>query len=170
MEIKLREYQYSDIVQLSNRANSEKVSRYMIDTFPYPYTKEHAHWWVTVGCKANGAVSRVILCDEIFVGGIGVTPQKGWKSHTGEIGYWLGEKYWGRGIAQKSVELMTEFAFKEMSLLKLFGIVLSPNKGSMKVLEKCGYQLEGVLKSEVMKHGRYYDIYHYGKCKKSTTP
>ena len=82
-----------------------------------------------------------------------------------EIGYWVGQEYWGLGIATEALRQMTVLAFSELNYSKLFAPVLNPNGASMRVLEKNHYRLEGVLNKEVMKHGQYFDIYYYAKCR-----
>lgn len=161
--IKLREYKKSDTDRLVQLANNENVSRYLVDSFPYPYTRKDAEWWIDIGCKKNGAITRVIVYQEEFVGGIGIQPKIGWKSHLAEIGYWLGEEYWGRGIGTEALGIMTHLALSAGKYKKLFAPVLGPNRASMEVLEKNGYILEGILKQEVFKGGQYYDICHYAK-------
>ena len=161
--VKLRDYQESDAKRLVMLANNENVSRYLIYTFPCPYTQKDADWWISTGAQENGAVNKVIEHHGEFVGGIGIMPQTGWRSHVAEIGYWIGEAYWGRGIATEALRQMTDYAFKELKYQKLFGPVLEPNRASMKVLEKNDYQLEGILKQEVVKHGQYFDLFHYAR-------
>lgn len=159
--ITLRDYQSTDADRLVELANNENVSRYLIDTFPYPYTKQDADWWIASGAHENAAVTKVIEYKGEFVGSVGITPQMGWRSHMAEIGYWLGEDYWGRGIATEALKQMTALAFLEPKYKKLYAPVLAPNRVSMKVLEKNNYRLEGVLRKEVIKHNHYFDIYHY---------
>lgn len=161
--IRLREYESSDAPRLVELANNQKVSQFLIYTFPYPYTEEDANWWITTGARDNGAITKVIEYDGIFIGSVGITPQPGWRSHTAEIGYWLGEEFWGRGLATQVLELMTKHAFSEGGWEKLFAPVLAPNRASARVLEKNGYQLEGVLRNEVIKNGQMYDMLHYAK-------
>ncbi|MCH8010780.1 MAG: GNAT family N-acetyltransferase [Candidatus Marinimicrobia bacterium] len=143
--------------------NNENVSRYLVYTFPYPYTKQDAEWWIEIGSKANGSVTKVIEYRGEFVGGVGIKPQTGWKSHLAEIGFWVGEEYWGKGITSEALRTMSDLVFSTMKYKKLFAPVLGPNKASMRVLEKCEYNLEGVLKREVFKGGQYSDVYHYAK-------
>ena len=159
--ITLRDYQPADKTKLVLLANNQNVSRYLVDTFPYPYTQQDADWWIATGSKANNAVTKVIQDRGEFVGSVGIMPQTGWRNHIAEIGYWLGEAYWGRGIATEALAIMTDYATSDLKYKKLFAPVLEPNKASMRVLEKCGYQLEGILKHEVFKDGKYFDIYHY---------
>jgi ribosomal-protein-alanine N-acetyltransferase len=161
--IALREYTDSDLERLVHLANNENVSRYLVYTFPYPYTTADAEWWIATGSKQNGAITRVIEYKGLFVGSVGITPQSGWREHLGEIGYWVGEDYWGKGIATAALRQMTEYGFKSRNFLKLFAPVLAPNVASMKVLEKCGYQLEGILKGEVQKGGIYFDTHRFAR-------
>jgi ribosomal-protein-alanine N-acetyltransferase len=161
--IALREYADSDLERLVNLANNENVSRYLVYTFPYPYTRDDAEWWIGTGSKQNGAITRVIEYQGLFVGSVGITPQSGWREHLGEIGYWVAEDYWGKGIATTALHQMTDYGFKTRNFRKLNAPVLAPNIASMRVLEKCGYELEGILKGEVKKRGTYFDIHHFAQ-------
>ena len=161
--IRLRDYDATDAPRLVELANNENVSRFLIYTFPFPYTMKDADWWIATGSNANGAKTKVIEYDGAFIGSVGITPQVGWKSHTAEIGYWLGEEFWGRGIASQVLKQMTEDAFSEGMWEKLFAPVLAPNRASARVLEKNGFHLEGILKNEVIKNGQMYDILHYAR-------
>ena len=161
--VTLRDYKTSDIDRLVALANNKNVSQYLIYTFPYPYTKEAAEFWIAEGSQFNGAITKVIELDGLFVGSVGLSPQIGWRAHCAEIGYWLGESYWGNGVATQALKQMTDEAFGVHKFKKLFAPVLSPNIASMKVLEKCDYQLEGVLKDEVCKESQYFDIHLYAK-------
>ena len=161
--IALREYTDSDLDRLVKLADNENVSRYLVYTFPYPYTKEDAAWWIGIGSRHNGAITRVIEYQGVFVGSVGITPQTGWREHLGEIGYWLGEDYWGQGIATAALAQMTDYGFSHRHFRKLFAPALAPNVASMRVLEKCGYQREGILKDEVQKSGRYFDSHHFAR-------
>jgi len=163
MDSILRELLPSDLGRLVSLANDENVSRYLVYTFPYPYTPADAEWWIATGSKQNGAITRVILYGGEFAGLVGITPQTGWRDHLAEIGYWLGTKYWGKGIATSALKQMTDYGFASLGLKKLYAPVLAPNVASMRVLAKCGYELEGVLKSEVHKAGRIYDIHQFAK-------
>jgi ribosomal-protein-alanine N-acetyltransferase len=159
--IVLREYLDADLDRLVSLANNENVSRYLVDTFPYPFTKALGEWWIRTGSKQNGAITRVIEHEGRFVGSVGINPQIGWRDHLGEIGYWVAEEHWGKGIATAALRLMTDYGFTARQLRKLYAPVLSPNVASMRVLEKCGYTCEAILKTEVQKGGIYFDIHHF---------
>lgn len=163
--ITLRDYVLTDAERLVELANNSRVTQYLIYTFPYPYTRQDADLWITHGSKSNGAVTKVIEFQGVFVGSVAITPQVGWKSHSAEIGYWLGETYWGQGIATTALAHMSALAFSDTHCTKLFAPVLGPNKASMRVLEKCGYALEGVFKKDVYKNGQFFDGHYYAKHK-----
>jgi RimJ/RimL family protein N-acetyltransferase len=167
--ITLRELRPSDLSRLVSLANDESVSRYLVYTFPYPYTEADAKWWINEGSKQNGATTRVIEYGGELCGLAGITPQSGWRAHLGEIGYWVGRQYWGKGIATAALQQMTDYAFVTLGLQKLYAPVLAPNMASMRVLEKCAYTLEGILKSEVRKGSRYFDIHHFARASSETS-
>ena len=161
--ITLRDYTKTDADRLIDLANNENVSRYLIYTFPYPYTIRDAAWWIESGSKANNSVTKAIEYRGNFVGSVAIMPQTGWKGHSAEIGFWVGEEYWGKGIATEALRIMSDLAFSDMKYKKLFAPVLGPNKASMRVLEKCDYVLEGVFKQDVFKGEQYFDGYYYAK-------
>jgi [ribosomal protein S5]-alanine N-acetyltransferase len=163
MAIQLRDYCVADASRLVELANNVKVSRYLRETFPFPYALADAEWWIAVGAQAEGVLTQVIEFHGEFVGSVGIVAQLGWRAHLAEIGYWLGEPYWGQGIATEALGQMSAIAFATQRYRKLFAPVLAPNVASMRVLEKCGYQLEGVLRQEVCKQGQYFDLYYYAK-------
>lgn len=165
--IVLREYKASDTEELVRLANNRNISRYLVETFPHPYTRTDAEWWIEAGSKEGGAINMVIECQGRLSGGIGIKPQTGWKAHVAEIGYWLGENYWGRGIASEALNEMTRRAFSLHGFRKLFAPVLGPNTASMRVLEKCSFVLEGVMKEEVCVDGKYLDVHHYARRRKT---
>lgn len=159
--IELRDYRKTDADRLIQLVNNKNVSRYLVYTFPYPYTRKDAEWWIAVGATENKAITKIIEYQREFVGSVGITPQTDWRNHIAEIGYWVGEKYWRHGIATYALRKMTELAFSTNRYKKLFAPVLKPNKASIRVLKKNEYQLEGILKQEVFKDEQYFDVYHF---------
>ena len=153
--IKLRSFNNGDIPALIKNANNSKISRYLRDTFPYPYTEQDAEWWISKGSRQG--INRAIIYQGDFAGTIGVTPFKGEKRHLGEIGYWLGEPFWGKGIAARAVQILTREVFETTNLQKLTAGVYSPNKASIRVLQKAGYIQEAVLKRNIIKNNEFYD-------------
>jgi len=163
VRISLRDYTLADIDRLVLLANNENVSRYLVDTFPFPYTARDARWWIETGSAECGATTRVIVCNDEFVGSVGILPATRWRAHVTEIGYWVAEPYWGRGIATAALCEMTAYAFTEPGCEKPVAPVLAPNVASMRVLAKCGYRSEGCMAREVRKNGRTWDVLRYAK-------
>lgn len=158
----LREFEQNDIGILPQLANNINVTRYLTTSFPSSYTIEDAEWWVNVGCK-QGIIAKAIEVNHKLAGSIGVTPGKYNHILSAEIGYWLGEEYWGKGIATEAVRKMTAYTFSNTDIVRLFAPVFSPNNASMKVLEKCNYTLEGILKKATYKDGLFYDEHLYAR-------
>src|SRR5260370_10857001 len=97
--ITLRELIPSDLDRLVSLANNEDVSRYLLYTFPYPYTKADGEWWINTGSKQHGATTRVIEYRGELSGLVGITSQSGWPEHLGGICYCVGIVYWCQSIA-----------------------------------------------------------------------
>ncbi len=163
--IKLRNFAGSDSEALLEQANNLNVTKYLTDTFPSPYTLKDAEWWLSTGCK-NG-FNKVIEYKNKFAGSIGAIPLVNEKRFSASIGYWLGEEYWGKGIASKALDILTEEIFSNTDIIRLYAGVYSPNVASRKVLEKSGYVQEAILAKSIFKNGKFYDEYIYSKIKTS---
>lgn len=161
--IKLRELIQEDENKIVIHLNNEDVVRFLSSRIPNPYTQEDARWWINEGSKSE--IVRAITFDGEFVGVVGVRRDSLEHSHRGEIGYWLGKPYWGKGIVTRAVELICHEIFKKTDIVKLYAPVFSPNEGSKKVLLKNGFQLEGVIAMGIQKDSTYYDECIYGKSK-----
>jgi len=167
-KITIRPYRKGDERSLQKSANNKAVARYM-STLPSPYRIKDAKEWV-VKClkeykekKQNGINMAIVNEDRQIIGGIGLSNIE--KNHKAEIGYWLNETYWGKGIITIAVRALTTFGFEKLKLKRLYAHVFSQNKASMRVLEKAGYKREGVLKKHHKKNTKYYDSTIYAKLK-----
>ena len=147
--ISVREYEKRDAEANLKYANNPNIGRYLFETFPSPYTLEDSTWWTSVGYKELAGLHRAIDLDGECIGSIGVTPGEMENRFAWEIAYWVGQPHWGKGYGTDAVSQISEFIFKNTDAKRLFAPVLSPNKASMRVLEKCGYKLEGVHVSAV---------------------
>ncbi|MBK5142444.1 GNAT family N-acetyltransferase [Budviciaceae bacterium BWR-B9] len=162
MEIKKLSYDYvSDIAIF---ANNKKIADNLRDIFPHPYTEENARQFVEfcIDTPESKQVNRAIFHDDKAVGVISLTLGEDVYAKSAEIGYWLAELYWGKGIMTDAARQMCCIAFGQYNLARLFAAVYSYNKESCKVLEKCGFEMEGVLKKSVFKNGQFFDSYMYG--------
>lgn len=131
----------------------------MRDAFPYPYTMDHAVQWLTHTIENTKDILFAIDINGEAVGGIGVMPRTDVYRKSAEIGYWLGEIYWGKGFATEAVYVMTEYALANTELVRIFAEVFERNKASLRVLEKSGYYLESIAKKAVIKNEILMDEY-----------
>jgi RimJ/RimL family protein N-acetyltransferase len=157
----LRPPRISDLPALVKHANNRSVSENLRDRFPSPYTEAHARQWVDFASREDPPCHFAVVVDGEMVGGIGVNVQPDVFRRSAEIGYWLGEAYWGRGIMTEAVPAVTRYALDTLDICRVFAGVFDPNPGSSRVLEKAGYVLEGRLHRAVCKNGQMRDQLMY---------
>ena len=155
---KLRPFRRGDEPFVAENINDRKIERYTLN-IPYPYTLKAARQWVDFNRKLERGKSKTQLnlaidLDGRVIGGIGLFAMNG---HRAEIGYWLGVKYWGKGIVSGAVKTLTRYALKELKLRRVYAKVFAVNKASARVLQKAGYKYEGRLVKDAVKHGRPVD-------------
>jgi RimJ/RimL family protein N-acetyltransferase len=153
----LRPWRYSDAPSLAMHANNENVWRNMSDTFPHPYTLDIAQQWVTRGYIEFGGDNWAIDCQGEAVGGCGVIQAKGQWRCNAEIGYWLAQPFWGRGITTQVARVLTDYAFSLPDVTRVYAPVHATNPASMRVLEKNGFTREALLRKSAFKAGQVID-------------
>ena len=159
MELKLtrstiREWRVGDETSLVRHANNHKIWLNVRDAFPHPYTTADAEDGIRKASSDDPMISFAIEVDGQAVGGIGLVPQTDIFRRSAEIGYWLGEAYWGRGIVSEAVSAFTEWAFANFDLCRIYAGVFEWNPSSARVLEKAGFEFEGRMKKAVIKEDR----------------
>jgi [ribosomal protein S5]-alanine N-acetyltransferase len=159
----LRPWRESDIEQLAQIANDKDVARYMADRFPHPYTEEDARFWISLHRECETLNNFAIEVNGVVAGGIGMDPLEGERRLGAQFGYWLGREYWGKGIATAACAAFTDYVLNERAFLRLEASVYAPNQASMRVLEKCGYTCEGIMRKAIVKHGEILDAHLYAK-------
>jgi len=150
----VRPWRDGDQRSLALHANNPNVARQLRDRFPDPYTLNDARHFIDSATAARPILNFAITIDGEPVGGIGFSPGTDVERYSAEIGYWLGESYWGRGIMPEAVHLVSQYAFERCDLLRLFALPFADNAQSIRVLEKAGYTLEGILRSSSVKFGK----------------
>jgi RimJ/RimL family protein N-acetyltransferase len=153
----VRSYVAADAAALARHANNAAVARGLRDRFPHPYTRVDAETFLRGIASGPAESDFAIASPDEVIGGIGVQRQHDVHRLTAEIGYWLGEPFWGRGIATRAVSAVSDWLFATTSLERLFACVFETNPASTRVLEKAGYQLEGRMRRAVFKDGRVFD-------------
>ncbi len=163
VHINLRDYQQADIESIHQLLNNFAVSRYLSSRIPFPYSHADAEWWVNSGSKQE--ITRVIEFNQQLAGIVGVIPGRYENRYCGELGYWLGQPFWGKGLATLAVSDMTTLIFTETDIVRLVAPIYEPNKASMRVAEKSGYHLEGIAEQAIFKDGQFFDEYIYVRLK-----
>ncbi len=167
MTIELKEWTIEDKESLMEISNA--VDRtYLSNRLPYPYTEENAVWWITnivQEKEGKSGIFRSISVDGKIVGNISVEKKEDIFEKDGEIGFMLAPEGESKGIMTEAVSQLCKIAFEELELERITGRVFAPNIASQKVLEKCGFQLEGTMRRAVIKNGEIFDLYCYGKLK-----
>ena len=154
---RVRPWSEADAGSLQRHANNRNVSRQLRDRFPYPYEAQHAKSFLEIVTQQPTPTAWAIEADGAAVGGIGLQMQGDIERVSAEIGYWLGEPYWGRGIATEAVKAVTAQAFTLFDLTRIFAVVFTDHAASQRVLEKAGYIKEGHLRQSAIKDGAIRD-------------
>lgn len=153
----------SDAESLVRHADNINVARQLRDRFPHPYTRANASIFLKAATSAAEPSNLAIDVDGEAAGAIGYVPGIDVERYSAEIGYWLGESYWGRGIVTEALLLVTEYVFGAGNLLRLFALPFADNVASTRVLEKAGFVREAVLRSSSVKYGQPRDQALYAR-------
>lgn len=159
----LRPWASGDATSLVRHANNIRVAQYLRDRFPNPYTRSDARTFLKAMAAAKRPTNFAIVVEGDPVGGIGYVPGHDIERYSAEVGYWLGEPYWGRGIVSEALNALSEYAFREADVLRLFALSFAENAASIRVLEKAGFAFEGLLRSSCVKYGQPRDQALYAR-------
>jgi len=163
--LSIRAYKASDIDSLVANADEKEVWRNLRDRFPHPYTKKDAREWIELASDFRPVTNFAITVDDQCVGGIGLALNQDVHRKSGEIGYWLGKKFWGQGIVSRLLGPTTDYFFSEHDIVRIYAFVFDWNPASARVLKKAGYECEGRLKKSVFKDGNYCDQLMFARIK-----
>jgi ribosomal-protein-alanine N-acetyltransferase len=157
----VRSYRAEDAESLASYADNRKVWQNLRDGFPHPYTVDHAKAFIQRALRSSPETMFAIRVDGAAAGGIGFTLHTDVERISAEIGYWLGEPFWGRGIMTEALKAVTRYAVERHGLHRVYAVPYEPNKASHRVLEKAGYTLEGRMRKSAIKDGRIIDQFMY---------
>ncbi len=175
MEIKLQrssltEWRESYADALAEQANNPKIAQYLRDSFPSPYTKEDAIAWIQFNqSKTEPAKNLAIIVNGLCVGAIGLLPNTDIHRCNIELGYWIGEAYWGQGIVTEAVQHMIIYTFEHFEVSRIYAGVFKGNMGSQNVLKKAGFTLESTIPKGVIKNGVLLDEHIYSVLRPEVT-
>lgn len=153
----IRPWAESDAESLQRHANNREVSIQLRDRFPFPYGIEQARAFLEWITKQSSPTVWAIEVEGHAVGGIGIELHTDVERVSAEIGYWLGQAYWGRGIASDALRAVTAEAFKRFEITRLYAVPFADHTASVRVLEKAGYIREGHLRQSAIKNGKIRD-------------
>lgn len=161
----IRSFKEKDADSIVKHANNREVSKYMRDSFPYPYIKENAVQWIDF-VKKNYSTLFFALADETeLIGGIGAVPQTDVHRFSAEVGFWLGQSHWNKRIITIALPVFCNYLFTKFDFNRLTANVFEGNEASKKVLEKNGFVLEGTQRKNVFKENKFVDNYIYALLK-----
>ena len=163
--VKLRTLQHSDASKMALMLNQKSLWDNMRDNMPYPYTETDAVYFINLSIESKAGINFAILYKNDFCSVIGVKPQTDVHRKSVEIGYWIGQAYWNKGIATQAVKLMTQWVFEHLNVNRIFARVFAFNVASQKVLLKNHYRQEATLKQAVYKNGIFVDEFIFAKLK-----
>ncbi len=167
-KIILRPLELNHKHELARQANNKKIWDNLRDYIPYPYREKDAVEFINMTASENPRLTFGITYEGKFAGVIGMIRRKDVYRHTAELGYWIGEAYWGKGIGTVAVKLATDYAFKELEMVRIVACVFDFNIASMCVLEKNGYVKEGIGRKAVFKNGIFCDEHRYAIVKRGS--
>ena len=150
----VRPWRMDDAEAVVRHANNINVARQLRDRFPHPYTRANAIAFLKAAVGSADASNLAIEVNGEAAGAIGYVRGVDVERYSAEIGYWLGENYWRRGIASEALTLVTTHVFESINLLRLFALPFADNIGSIRVLEKAGYVREAILRASSVKYGK----------------
>ncbi len=159
--LKLRPFRESDSLKLSEFCNNKKVWDNLRDYIPHPYSESNALEYIRFCQSEDPQLTFAIEYEGKFAGSIGLVKQSDVYKLTAEIGYWIGEPYWGKGITTQAAKMITDYGFNKLGLVRIFSGVFDFNKASQRVLEKAGFKLECVFEKSIYKNGKICDEYRY---------
>ena len=159
----VRPWRPDDAESLVRHANNRKVWLALRDGFPHPYMIEDARKFLQATIKSEPITLFCVEVNGAAAGGIGIHLGIDVHRHTAELGYWLGEEFWGRSIMTEAVMAFADFCFKTFSLRRIYAEPFANNPASGRVLEKAGFTLEGRLKNNVIKDGELLDSLLYAR-------
>ncbi len=153
----VRPWRITDVPPLVKYANNAHIARQLRDRFPHPYPAADARHFIHAVAGARTPTSFAIVIDDEAAGAIGISPGADVERFSAEIGYWLGEPFWGRGIVPEALRLVSAYAFDTCNMLRLFALPFADNVQSIRALEKAGYLHEAILRASSVKHGQVRD-------------
>jgi RimJ/RimL family protein N-acetyltransferase len=157
IDFTLRAFQKSDLDDLVKCANNQNIADNLMDRYPYPYTVEDGKEFILFATSKNPLEIKAIEINGKVNGALGLHPGVDIYCKNAELGYWLAEPFWGKGIMSRAIPKIVEYGFQNFDIDRIFARPFGTNLASQRVLEKSGFILEGRFANTLYKNGRYED-------------
>ncbi|TND10575.1 MAG: hypothetical protein FD123_217 [Bacteroidetes bacterium] len=167
-DFSLRPWALADLHSLVKYANNPKIAQNMTDQFPHPYTEEKGSAFINNAAAGSPVHIFAIDINGEACGGIGLHPQSDVHCKNAELGYWLAEPFWGKGIIPQAIARIVDYGFKTFAIDRIFARPYGTNTASQRVLEKAGFVLEARFEKTIFKNGAYLDELIYATRRKTT--
>ena len=164
-DLQIRSWRKADLAALVRHANNPKIAANLRDQFPHPYSRRDGIEYLSFVRDQRPERNFALQYDNEAIGGLGFQLGIDISRVTAEMGYWVSESFWGRGFASRAARALSEWAFDEYKLTRVFALVFSHNLASVRVLEKAGFQCEGLMRRSAIKNGVVLDQLLYAKLK-----
>ena len=163
MTCKIRKWALSDAKDLAAALSNTKIQDNLRDGLPYTYTEQDGVDYISAMLSAdeNETFAFAITTDSKVIGSIGVFRQGNIHRQTAELGYYVAEEYWGKGIMTEAVKQICKYVFDKSDIIRIYAEPFAYNAASCRVLEKAGFQYEGTLRSNAIKNGKVIDMKMY---------
>ena len=167
MKCRIRKWELSDAKDLAAALSNKKVQDNLRDGLPYPYTEQDGKEFISAMLSADESetFAFAITVDNMVIGSIGIFRQGNIHRQTAELGYYIAEEYWGKGIMTEAVKQICEYVFDKSDIIRIYAEPFAYNIASCRVLEKVGFQYEGTLRSNAVKNGKVIDMEMYSLLK-----
>ena len=159
----IRNFLYGDASGLSRNGDNPNIAINQRECFPSPYTIDLARNWIQYVRDNEHGYRFAIANDKEAIGEIGIVVQPDVHLYSAEIGFWIGEAYWGQGLMTKAVDGWSHTVSRKLELKRIFADVVEYNIASQKVLQKCGFELEGVFRKNIYKNENFHDQFVYAR-------
>lgn len=163
MECKLRKWRIEDAPDLARAISNKKIQDNLRDGLPFPYTVEDGKDFITsmLEADANQTYAFAITVNDVVIGSIGVFRCSNIHARTAEMGYYIAEEYWNKGLGSSAVHQMVEYIFNNTDIIRIFAEPFAYNEASCRILEKAGFLFEGLLRKNAVKNGKIIDMKMY---------
>ena len=167
MKCRIRKWELSDAKDLAVALSNRKVQDNLRDGLPYPYTEQDGKEFISAMLSADESetFAFAITIDNMVIGSIGIFRQGNIHRQTAELGYYIAEEYWGKGIMTEAVKQICEYVFANSDIIRIYAEPFAYNIASCRVLEKAGFQYEGTLRSNAVKNSKVIDMKMYSLLK-----